>query len=60
MRGWFPSYMSGIKKMIQNYKLKMKPKAVRVSGISLSKVISQKIVVSADLAPDLDPVQGIA
>ena len=45
--------------MLQNYKLQMKPQEVPVSDLSLSKVTYQKIFVSADLAPDIDPVQGI-
>ena len=45
---------------LQNLKLQMQPQAVPVSNISLYKVTSQKKLVSADLAPDLDPVQGIA
>ena len=38
----------------------MKPQAVPVSDISLFKVTSQNIIVSDDMAPDLDPVQEIA
>ena len=41
-------------------KLHESNQAVPVSGISLSKVASQKIFVSAYLSPDLDPVHGIA
>ena len=37
----------------------MKHQAVPVSDISLSKVTSHIILVSSDLAPDLDPFQGI-
>ena len=40
--------------------LQMQPQAVPVSYLSLSKVTSQKIFVSSDMAPDIDPVQGIA
>ena len=43
----------------QNFKLQMQPQEVPVSDISLSKVTSQKIFVSADMDPDLDPVQAI-
>ena len=46
--------------MLKNPKLQMKPQAVPVSDLSLSKVTSHKIFISSDLAPDLDPVQGIA
>ena len=42
--------------MLQNSELQMKPQAVNVSGLSLSKVTSQKIFISDDLNPDLDPV----
>ena len=45
---------------IQNFKLQMQTQAGPVSDISLSKITSQKILFSDDLAPDLDPVQGIA
>ena len=44
---------------IQNFKLQMKPQAVPVSNLSLSKVTSHKIFVLADISPDLDPVQAI-
>ena len=48
----------------QTLKIKMKPKAVYSSDISLSKATSWKIFVSTDMAPDLsagiNPVQGIA
>ena len=40
----------------QNFKLKMQPQEVPVSYISLSKVNSQNIFASADIAPDLDSV----
>ena len=45
---------------IQNFRLQMQPQAVPVSDLSISKVTSQKIFVSADMDPDLDPVQAIA
>ena len=45
---------------LQNFKLQMQPKSVHVSDFSLSKVIYKNILVSADLDPDLDPVQKIA
>ena len=45
---------------LHNFKLQMQPQAVTISDISLSKVTSQKIFVSADLDPDIDPVQEIA
>ena len=45
--------------MLQNYKLQMQPQAVTVSDLFISKVTSQKIFVSDDLNPDLDPVQAI-
>ena len=35
----------------------MKPQAVPVSDIYLSKVTSQKIFISSYLDPDLDPIQ---
>ena len=38
----------------------MQPQAVTVSDLSRLKVISQKIFVSDDLYPDLDPVQAIS
>ena len=38
----------------------MQLQAVPVSDLSLSKVTSQNIFVSADIAPDLDHVQAIA
>ena len=44
---------------LQNFKLQMQPQAVPVSDISLVKVTSQKIFVSADMDPDLYPVQAI-
>ena len=37
----------------------MQPKAVPVSDLSLSKVTYQKILVPADLDPDINPVQAI-
>ena len=45
---------------LQNVKLQRQPQAVHVSDFSFSKVIYQKILVSAYLYPDLDPVQAIA
>ena len=45
---------------LQNLKLQMHPQTVAVSDISLYKVTSQKNFVSADLASDIDPVQGIS
>ena len=45
---------------LKHFNLQTKPQAVPVSDLSLSKVTSQKIFVSYDLAPDLDPVQKIA
>ena len=44
---------------LQNFKLQIQPQAVPVSDISLSKVTYQNIFVSSDLAPDIDPFQGI-
>ena len=44
---------------IQNINLQMKLQVVTVSDLSLSKVTYQNIFVSYDLAPDLDPFQGI-
>ena len=46
--------------MLQYFKLQMQPQAVTVSDFSISKVTYQKILVSADLDLDLDPVQEIA
>ena len=47
----------------QHFKLQMKPQVVYGSDISLPKVTSLNIFVSADMAPDvsavLDPFQGI-
>ena len=37
--------------MLQNFKLQMQPQAVPVSGVSISKVPSQKIFVSAETKP---------
>ena len=45
---------------LQNFKLQRQPQALPISYLSLSKVTSQKIVVSVDLSLDHDPVQGIA
>ena len=47
---------------LQNVKLQMQSMVnlLTVSGLSLSKVTSQKIFVSDDLNPDLDPIQEIA
>ena len=45
---------------LQNSKLKMQPQAIPFSDLSLSKVTSQKIFVSAYLYPDLDPFQAIS
>ena len=42
------------------FKLQMQPQAVPGSDISTSKVTSKNILVSYDLAPDIDPVQIIA
>ena len=44
---------------LQNFKLQMQPQEVPVSYLSLFKVTSQNIFVSSDLAPDIDPFQGI-
>ena len=48
----------------KSFKLQMKPQAVSVSDISLSKATSRNIFVSTDMAPDisagLDPVHGIS
>ena len=44
---------------LQNFKLQMQSQAVPVSDLSLAKVTSQNIFVSADLDPNLDPVQAI-
>ena len=46
--------------MLQNSKLQMQPQSVPVSDLSLSKVTSQKTVVSDYLNPYFDPVQAIA
>ena len=45
---------------LENFKLQMQPQAVPVSDLSLVKVTSQEIFVSADMDPDLYPVQEIA
>ena len=45
---------------IQNLKLQTQPRAAPISDISISRVASEKTFVSAGLAPDIDPVQGIA
>ena len=47
---------------LQNLKLQMQSMVnlLTVSDLSISKVTSQKIFVSDDLNPDLDPVQEIA
>ena len=45
---------------LQIFKLQMKPQVVPVSDLSLIKVTYQKILVSADMDPDIDPVQEIA
>ena len=45
---------------LQNFNLQTKPQVVPVSDLSPSKVTYQKICVSYDIAPDLDPVQKIA
>ena len=39
----------------QNFELQMQPQAVPGSDISIYKVTSQNILVSSDLATDLDP-----
>ena len=44
----------------QNFKLRIQPKKMPGSYLSLYKFTSQNIFISADLAPDLDLVQGIA
>ena len=44
---------------LQNFKLQMQSQAVPVSDISLFNVTNQNIFVSSDLAPDIDPFQGI-
>ena len=44
----------------QNSKLQMQPQAFPGSDLSRSKVTTQNILVSSDLAHDLDPVQVIA
>ena len=46
--------------ILQNSKLQMQPQVVTVSNFSLYKVTSQKILVSDDLNPNLDPVQAIS
>ena len=43
--------------VLQNFKLQMQPQEVTVSDFSLSKVAYQKILVSSDMSPDLDPVR---
>ena len=47
---------------LQNFKLQMQSMVnlLTVSDLSISEVTSQKIFVSDDLNPDLDPVQEIA
>ena len=45
--------------MLQNFKLQMQPQAVPVHDFSLSEITYQKILVSYDLGPDIDPVQAI-
>ena len=55
-----PTMYNSMVAQLQNFNLQTKHQAVPVSDISLSKVTSQKIFVSYDLAPDLDPVQKIA
>ena len=47
---------------LQNFKLQMQSMVnlLTVSDLSISKVTSQKIFVTDDLNPDLDPVQEIA
>ena len=44
---------------LQNFKFQMQPQEVPVSDLSLSKVTFQNILVSSELAPDIDPFQGI-
>ena len=46
--------------MIQNFKPQIQPQEVPVSDFSISKFTYQKILVSADLVPDIDPVQAIS
>ena len=46
--------------ILQNFKLQMQPQAVPVYDLFISKLTYQKILVSSDLGPDLDPVQEIA
>ena len=46
--------------MLQNFKLQIQPQAVPVSDFYIFKVTYQNILVSADLDPDIDPVQAIA
>ena len=45
---------------IQNFNLQIKNQSVPVFGVSLSKVTSQNIFVSSDLAPNLNLFHGIA
>ena len=45
---------------LQNFKLQMQPQVVPVYDLSLDKVTSQKIFVSADLDPDIVLVQAIS
>ena len=48
-------------KMLQNFKLQMQPQAVPISNVSLSKVPSQKIFVSAETKPyKSDPLTKLA
>ena len=44
----------------QNFKLQMKPQEVPVYDFFISKLTYQKILVSSDLGPDIDPVKEIA
>ena len=43
----------------QNFKLQMQPQAVSGFDLSVSNVTTQNIFVLSDMAPDIDPFQGI-
>ena len=69
MRGIYctsSSYMIGIKQCtiiwsprFKNYKLQIQLQEVPVSDLFLSNITYHNIFVSSDLAPDLDPFQGV-
>ena len=59
LHDWNQTMYNYMVAQIQNFKLQMQHQAVPVSDIYLSKVTSHDIFFSFDLAPDLDPFQGI-